>query len=51
MTTSEIQILVSLLNRLPMSPAEAAWAQAFIAKLQGVADDAQNTASTSAPAE
>ena len=49
MTTSEIQILVSLLNRLPMSMAETAWAQAFIAKLQGMAD-AQNTASTSAPA-
>lgn len=49
MTTSEIQILVSLLNRLPMSPAEVAWVQAFIEKLQGMTD-AQNTASTSAPA-
>ena len=48
MTTSEIQILVSLLNRLPMSPAEAAWAQVFVAKLQGEVD-AQNTAP--APAE
>ena len=49
MTTIEIQILVSLLNRLPMSPAEQAWAQAFIEKLQGMAD-AQNPAPTSAPA-
>ena len=48
MTTIEIQILVSLLNRLPMSPAEAAWAQAFIERLQRDAD-AQNTAPT--PAE
>ena len=43
MTTIEIQILVSLLNRLPMSMAETAWAQAFIEKLQRDAD-AQNTA-------
>ena len=49
MTTIEIQILVSLLNRLPMSPAEQAWAQAFIEKLQRETD-AQNPAPAPAPA-
>ena len=36
MTTNEIQILASLLNRLPMSPAEVAWVQGFIERLQAV---------------
>ena len=48
MTTIEIQILISLLNRLPMSMAETAWAQAFIERLQVA--DAQNTAPAPAPA-
>lgn len=34
MTANDIQILVSLLNRLPMSLAETAWAQDFILRLQ-----------------
>lgn len=36
MTANDVQILVSLLNRLPMSLAETAWAQGFIERLQAV---------------
>ena len=44
MTATDVQILVSLLNRLPMSLAETAWAQGFIERLQAVVTPAQQPA-------
>lgn len=34
MTEQELNALVALLNRTPLSPAEALWLQALIARLQ-----------------
>jgi hypothetical protein len=40
LTVRDIEILVSLLSRLPMSPAEVAWVQLLIAQLQSMAQAA-----------
>lgn len=35
-TANDVQILAFLLNRLPMSPAEQAWAQGLILRLEAL---------------
>jgi hypothetical protein len=44
MTTTDIQIIAFLLNRLPMTPPELAWAQDFIKRLEAMIAAAQTPA-------
>ena len=43
LTTQDIETLASLLNRLPMSPAEVAWARLFTALLHDLTQATVNT--------